>query len=55
MPNRPLFVTHLYQAEVADPALLDELGHSIRTLANDDRAGIGWSRDHDYSGYTSYA
>ena len=55
MAIRPLFITHLYQAEVADSVLLDELGHSIRTLANDDRAGIGWSRDHDYPGYTSYA
>ena len=55
MAIRPLFVTNLYQAEIADPDLLDELGHSIRTLAIDDRAGIGWSRDHHYPGYTSYA
>lgn len=55
MTSRPLFVTNLYQAEIADPGLLDGLAHSIRTLAVDDRAGIGWSRDHGYSGYTSYA
>ena len=55
MISRTLFVTQLYQAEVGDPDLLAELGHSIRTLAVDDRAGIGWSRDHHYPGYTSYA
>jgi len=55
MAIRPLFVTNLYQAEIADPALLDELAHSIRMLSADDRAGIGWSRDHHYPGYTSYA
>ena len=55
MISRTLFVTQLYQAEVGDPDLLAELGHSIRTLSVDDRAGIGWSRDHHYPGYTSYA
>ena len=55
MISRPLFVTNLYQVQIGDPGLLDELGHSIRTLAVDDRAGIGWSRDHHYPGYTSYA
>ena len=55
MTTRPLFVTNLYEAEVGDGALLDELAHSIRTLAIDDRAGVGWSREHRYPGYTSYA
>ncbi|WP_309601791.1 TIGR02466 family protein [Sphingomonas sp.] len=55
MTSRNLFVTQLYQAEIADPTLLDELAHSIRTLSIDDRAGVGWSRDHHYPGYTSYA
>lgn len=55
MSIRTLFVTHLYEAEVADPGLLSELAHSIRSLAVDDRAGIGWSREHHYPGYTSYA
>lgn len=55
MAIRPLFVTNLYQAEIADPALLDELAHSIRMLSADDRAGVKWSRDHHYPGYTSYA
>jgi len=50
-----LFVTRLYEAELADPALLADLAHSIRTLAADDHAGRRWSRDHGYKGYTSYA
>lgn len=52
---RSLFVTSLYDAEIDDPALLDELAHSIRTLATDDEAGRRWSRDKSYKGYTSYA
>ena len=31
------------------------LAHSIRSLAQDDEAGRGWSKAHRYSGYTSYA
>jgi uncharacterized protein (TIGR02466 family) len=53
--TRALFVTQLYEAELGDPALLDELAHSIRTLAADDQAGRRWSRDKGYKGYTSYA
>ncbi len=52
---RQLFATPLYEATLDDPALLTELGHSIRSLAREDRAGIGWSRAHGYRGYTSYA
>jgi uncharacterized protein (TIGR02466 family) len=55
MTTRSLFVTPLYDADLGDARLLDELAYSIRTLANDDRAGVGWSRDHGYKGYTSYA
>ena len=55
MPVRPLFPTLLYEAEVADSALLAALAHSIRTLARDDAAGRRWSRDKVYAGYTSYA
>ena len=36
---RSLFVTQLYEAEIADEAMLGELAHSIRTLAQDDAAG----------------
>ena len=42
---RQLFATYLYEAELGDPALLAELAHSIRTLAEDDSAGVGWSRE----------
>jgi uncharacterized protein (TIGR02466 family) len=55
MPVRSLFVTRLYEAELGNEALLGNLSRSIRTLANDDQAGRGWSRDHGYGGYTSYA
>ena len=52
---RDLFVTKLYEAEIGDEALLADLAHSIRSLAQDDEAGAHWSREHRYSGYTSYA
>ncbi len=50
-----MFVTKLYEAEVADDALLAELAHSIRSLSRDDEAGRRWSSEHLYPGYTSYA
>jgi uncharacterized protein (TIGR02466 family) len=52
---RPLFVTQLYEAEIGDAALLNDLSRSIRVLADDDQAGRRWSREHRYAGYTSYA
>lgn len=52
---RDLFVTRLYEADLGDEALVDELAHSIRQLAEDDTAGRRWSRDKNYRGYTSYA
>jgi uncharacterized protein (TIGR02466 family) len=55
MAIRPLFPTLLYDAEIGDAAQLAALAHSIRSLARDDRAGIRWSRDKAYAGYTSYA
>ena len=55
MTSRSLFATRLYEAEIADEALLAELAHSIRSLATDDIAGQRWSRQHGYRGYTSYA
>jgi uncharacterized protein (TIGR02466 family) len=55
MTMRQLFVTRLYEAMIADEAMLAELAHSIRTLAQDDEAGRRWSREHRYAGYTSYA
>jgi uncharacterized protein (TIGR02466 family) len=53
--NRSLFITQLYEAEIGDEALLSDLAHSIRTLAEDDQAGRRWSKEHRYAGYTSYA
>ena len=50
-----LFVTKLFEAEIEDEPLLDELAHSIRSFARDDAAGRNWSNEHRYSGYTSYA
>ena len=55
MTSRSLFATLLHEAEVGDGALLDDLAHSIRSLAQDDAAGRRWSREHRYAGYTSYA
>ncbi|MFL6733391.1 MAG: TIGR02466 family protein [Sphingomicrobium sp.] len=55
MSVRSLFPTFLYQADLGNAPLLEELAHSIRTLSRDDPAGIGWSREHGYKGYTSYA
>ena len=53
--SRPLFVTHLYEADLHGSVPLDDLAHSIRPLAEDDTAGRRWCREHGYQGYTSYA
>ena len=53
--TRSLFATQLYETELGDERLLDDLGHSIRALARDDEAGRRWSNEHHYAGYTSYA
>lgn len=50
-----LFPTLVWQAELADAALLARLAHAARALAAQDRAGLAWSRAHAYRGYTSYA
>jgi uncharacterized protein (TIGR02466 family) len=52
---RRLFVTQLYETEIADAGLLSDLARSIRSFATDDEAGRRWSREHRYAGYTSYA
>jgi len=54
MPARSLFATRLYEADIGDEAMLAELAHSIRSLAEDDEAGRRWSKEHRYAGYTSY-
>jgi uncharacterized protein (TIGR02466 family) len=53
--GRRLFVTQLYEADLSGGVLLDDLAHSIRSLAEDDMAGQRWSVEHLYPGYTSYA
>jgi uncharacterized protein (TIGR02466 family) len=55
MTIRPLFVTQLYTGQLDQSALLEELEHSCQMLAQDDRAGRAWSKEHGYVGYTSYA
>ena len=55
MSVRSLFVTKLYEADLGNDELLEELAHSIRSLAADDLAGQSWSHEHRYTGYTSYA
>jgi uncharacterized protein (TIGR02466 family) len=52
---RSLFATRVYEARLEAPDLLADLAHSVRMLAQDDRAGRRWCRDHGYPGYTSYA
>jgi uncharacterized protein (TIGR02466 family) len=54
MSVRSLFATQLYQGDCADTDLLDALAHATRQLAEDDRAGRAWSKEHRYRGYTSY-
>src|SRR5690348_4949603 len=49
MQVRSVFATRLYEADVGGETLLDELSHSIRSLAEDDEAGRRWSREHRYS------
>jgi uncharacterized protein (TIGR02466 family) len=52
---RNLFVTRLYTADIEDPSRLEQLAHSIRSMADEDSAGCTWSKEHRYAGYTSYA
>ena len=53
--TRSLFATQLYEAMIGEERLLRDLAHSIRALATDDSAGVRWSNEHRYAGYTSYA
>jgi uncharacterized protein (TIGR02466 family) len=55
MTIRTLFVTRLYESMIDNAGLLEELNHSVHMLAEDDRAGRAWSKEHGYRGYTSYA
>jgi uncharacterized protein (TIGR02466 family) len=59
MASRSLFVTPLFEASLAGDKGFDafnaELEDAIRDLARFDGAGRAWSKDHAYTGYTSYA
>ncbi|MET0270998.1 MAG: TIGR02466 family protein [Sphingomonas sp.] len=55
MPSRTLFATRLYEDRIDDPAFLTEMEDACRDIAHEDRAGRGWSKQHGYRGYTSYA
>jgi uncharacterized protein (TIGR02466 family) len=55
MPIRSLFATRFYEGEIGIPELVAELEASCFALAEQDRAGRRWSREHAYRGYTSYA
>src|SRR5690606_179556 len=58
MSLRPLFVTQVYEASLADaPGFADfnaALAEACRMLAVEDGAGRAWCRAHGYRGYTSY-
>ncbi|WP_260484332.1 TIGR02466 family protein [Sphingomicrobium flavum] len=53
--TRNLFASPLYDGQLGDDELLEELAYSIRMLAQDDGAGQRWSKEKGYKGYTSYA
>lgn len=55
MNTKTLFASLLYQAALADEALIAELEQSCLALAEDDMAGRRWGKEHGYRGYTSYA
>ncbi len=55
MTIKTLFATRFSQTELDDAALLAELADACRDLAEQDRAGQRWSKEHGYRGYTSYA
>lgn len=55
MSTRQLFATGFYQGSLGDESLVAELDDACRELAQEDRAGRAWSREHGYRGYTSYA
>jgi uncharacterized protein (TIGR02466 family) len=59
MALRPLFVTRLYEASLADDAgfaaFNADLADACRMLAQEDQAGRAWCRANGYGGYTSYA
>lgn len=59
MALRPLFVTQVYEASLADErdfaSFNAELEDACRMLADEDMAGRAWCKENRYGGYTSYA
>jgi uncharacterized protein (TIGR02466 family) len=59
MAVRLLFPTPIYEASLSTHRSFEnfnaELEAACRMLAAEDVAGVQWSRDHGYGGYTSYA
>ena len=55
MTTRDLFVTRLYESNLAGTGLGEELLEACLTLSEDDTAGQAWCVEHAYKGYTSYA
>ena len=55
MTIRSLFSTPVYSGQCDDTGLIERLIHMARMLSKEDRAGIHWSKEHRYRGYTSYA
>lgn len=55
MPTSELFPTRFYDEPLGNAVLVGELEEACRDLAREDRAGVVWSRAHNYRGYTSYA
>ena len=59
MSLRPLFITEIYQASLAEgrdfAAFNAELEEAVLMLAEEDAAGRAWCKANAYGGYTSYA
>jgi uncharacterized protein (TIGR02466 family) len=55
MTIKNLFATPFYEGQIENADLVEELKCSCRALARDDVAGQNWSKEHGYTGYTSYA
>jgi uncharacterized protein (TIGR02466 family) len=59
MTSRALFITRLYEASLSGDrgfeAFNAELAEDCRMIADEDRAGRAWCKEHGYAGYTSYA
>lgn len=56
MPIETLFATRLYRKVLPRAGAFNaELAKTCLVIAREDRAGQRWSKEHGYTGYTSYA